>query len=121
MTGEEVERQQHDVGEHYQSAEGNAEVAIKAEGANGVIPEEAEKHEGKIHEVAVNILQNEGKRSFAAVLAVRALAYRARRRIEEECPVVGFAVVVAGHAKSQRSREDQERRGKRPVAVSRVN
>src|SRR5882724_3577113 len=75
VAGEGVSREKNDVDEHDQSAEADAEFAAEEEGLYGVVPKKADEDDAEIEKIAMNILQDEGKRSFAAiVLANRRLA-----------------------------------------------
>src|SRR6266404_6309312 len=69
----------------------------------------------------MQVLQDEGKLCLAAVGAPFALADGAGRRIEEERAIVCLAIVVAGGAKAERTAQDEQGRGKRPVAVMDVD
>ena len=73
---------------------------------NGVAPEKYEKEHSHIEKVAMHILQDEGKCRFTAI-GLAALANCACGWIRKECTIVGFAVVVAGRAESQRAGKDQ--------------
>jgi len=95
--------------EHDECAEADAEFAVEEEGFDGVVPEEAKKNNREIEEVAMNVLQDEGKRSFAAIVfADRRFADGAGRWVEKEGAIVGFAVVVAGGSEAERSAEDED-------------
>src|SRR5882724_5217764 len=59
VAGKSVEREENDVDEHDECAEADAEFAAEEEGFDGVVPEEAEKNNREIEEVAMNVLQDE--------------------------------------------------------------
>src|SRR3989442_9320136 len=61
----------------------------------------------------MHVLQNEGKPGLALV-AVSRFTDGAGHRVEEERPIVGLAVVIAGRAEAQREDEDQECRREGP-------
>ncbi len=85
------------------------EFAAEEEGFYGVVPEEAEKNNREIKKVAMNVLQDKWKRSFATIVfANGGFANGAGRRIEKKGAVVGFAVVVAGGAKAERRAENED-------------
>src|SRR5882724_11711757 len=109
VTGKSVGGEENDVDEHDECAEADAEFAAEEEGFGGVVPEEAEKNNREIEEVAMNILQDERERRFAAIVfANGGFANGAGGRIEKKGAVVGFAVVVAGGAKAERSTENKD-------------
>jgi len=110
-----VKRQQRDVRKQNQRTDSNSEFLQsqppgKEKSFVRVVPQKQQKQDRQVQEIAMNVLQNKRKRRFALVAALSAFAYPARRWIEEKCPVVRFAIVVASRAKSQRSRENQQRR-----------
>src|SRR5882757_7626581 len=110
VAGKSVESEEADVDEHDECAEADTEFAAEEEGFGGVVPEEAEKNNREIEEVAMNILQDERERRFAAIVfANGGFADGAGRRIEKKGAIVGFAVVVAGGAKAERSAENEKR------------
>ena len=121
MAGKCVDRQQDDVHQHHQRAHADAELPAEIKGHDRVVPEERHEDHRDVKEIAVHILQDERKRRLALILAMAALAHRARRWIEEESSVVRFAVVVTGQAKAERPAENQDRRGKRPPVVLRID
>jgi hypothetical protein len=109
VAGEGVSREKDDVHEHDQSAKADAEFATEIEGSEDVIPEKTQENDGEIEKITMNILQDEGKRSFATIVfADRRLADGAGRWIEKEGAIVGFAIVIAGGAKTERRAEDEE-------------
>src|SRR5260221_1989954 len=109
VAGERVEREEADIQEHDYCAEADAEFAAEEEGFYGVVPEEAEKNNREIKKVAMNVLQDKWKRSFATIVfANGGFANGAGRRIEKKGAVVGFAVVVAGGAKAERRAENED-------------
>src|SRR5262249_44748022 len=102
MARERVERKQDDVGGQHERAETHAEASIKREGADGVDAQKNDEEDSNIEEVAVDVLEDERKLRLAAV-GMPTFSDGARRRVEEEGPIVGLSVVVAGHPKAQRS------------------
>ena len=106
-----VEREQANVDQHDERAEADAEFAFERKGFENVVPKKTEKEDGEIKEIAMNILKNERKASFAFIVLAKArFTDRASRRIEEEGTVVGFAVVVASGTEAERSAKNQQRR-----------
>src|SRR5947209_2239713 len=96
-------------------------MPVKPETFVSVIPEEAKKHDCQIKKIAVDVLQNKWKSGFAAVFAMPRFANRAGRRIKEKGAVVGLAVVVTGHAETQRAGQDQQRGRKRPHPMGSID
>src|SRR5260370_7409162 len=82
-------------------------MAVEEKRADRVVPKESDKDNREIKKVAMDVLQDEGKRSLAAILPVRKFSNRTRRGIEEERAVVGFAAVVALRSKTQRPAKHQ--------------
>ena len=68
--------------------------------------QERATEEREVEKVAVEVLKDEWKRGFAAVLAPASLAHRTSRRIKEKRAVIGFAVIVAGSAKPEWAAEN---------------
>jgi len=116
-----VKREQGNVQGQNESADTDAEVAVEIEGYDGVVPEEQDEDDRNIEEIAVKILENEGKSCLALVIAFRWLANGAGRRIEQKGPIESLAVVVAGGAKAEWTSKDEERRRDRPPMMQRVN
>ena len=109
VAGESVESEEADVDEHDECAEADVECAVEIESFDGVVPEEAEKKDGEIKKIAMNVLQDKRERRFAAIVfANGGFANGAGRRIEKEGAVVGFAVVVACGAKAERGAENED-------------
>src|SRR5215469_13531379 len=65
----------------------------------------------------MDVLEDERESRFATVLAPAPFRYSAPGRIEEEGAVIGFAIVVAGDAKSQGACENQQRGRKGPPVM----
>ena len=59
-------------------ADADAEVRRPIEGHEGVVPKESEENDREIEEIAMNVLQDEGKRRLAAIL--RCARFRRPRR-----------------------------------------
>src|SRR5882762_10497923 len=68
VAGKSVQSEEANVDEHDYRAEANVKTAVEVEGLDCVVPKEAEKNNRKIEKVAVNVLQDEGERSFAAIV-----------------------------------------------------
>ena len=119
MAGEQIQREQDDVHQQHQRSDADAKVELligsrEPEGPYCVIPEKAQEYDGAVKKIAMNVLQDKRESGLAAVIAVRALTHRAGRRIHEECAVIRFTVVIASNAKTERKRQNQQRRGKVP-------
>src|ERR1051326_6763514 len=76
-------------------------MAVEVEGANRVVPEEADLHRGHVERKAVEVVEDPRKHHLAAIPALR-LRDGARPRAPEEQAEVRLAVVVARGAKSER-------------------
>ncbi len=100
MAGKSVERKQDNVESEDERADSDAEVAVEEEGTNGVVPEETDKENREVKEIAMNILQDERKSRFATIIAACRFTYRAGWRIEEKGAVKRLAVVVTSAAKA---------------------
>src|SRR5205823_1783550 len=107
VTGKQVQSQQDDVDQQHQRANTNAKVQLligtrEPERADRVIPEEAQEYDGAVKEIAMEILQDEGKTRLAAIVAVCRFAHGTARRVQEERSVIRFAVVITSHAEPER-------------------
>src|SRR5215813_12008054 len=109
VAGEAVERERGGVGEQHERADADPEVAVEDRRARHVAPEKREVEERRIEEVAVKVLEDEGKRGLTPVAGAMRLGHGTRRRIEEVGAVVGLPVVVAGGPEEHRREQDQER------------
>src|SRR5258708_3287411 len=96
-------------------------MTIEEERADGVVPKETDEKNREVEEVAMDILKNEGKSRFAAIIPARRFTDGAGGGIEEKRAVVRFAVVVARSAKAQRASKNQERGREWPPAMLRVD
>ena len=65
----------------------------KPKSRDGVVPENAEKDDGYVKKITVQVLQDERKARFAAVTARVRLADGASRRIKKESAIVSFALL----------------------------
>jgi hypothetical protein len=79
------------------------------EGLPTVVGEENEIDDPQIHEVTMNILDQERKEIFTPV-ACTAFSHRARRRVHPESPVIRPAIVIAGQSEPGRRPQNQNRR-----------
>ena len=84
-------------------------LVLVAERQHRVEGEHQPDQDGGVPEVAVDVLEDQREPGLAGVGLVR-LRDPARRRREPERPVVGLAVVVAGHPEAQREDQDDQRR-----------
>src|SRR2546430_1183547 len=117
MAREKVERQQNDVHQQYDGTDAHTKSVFEEEAVYRVIPEKRQEDDRQVHEVSMRVLQDEGKFSFASVAAAGFFRHGAARWIEKKGAVIGFAIVVAGNAKTERPRQNQQRGGKWPVVV----
>src|SRR5215471_17564570 len=69
----------------------------------------------------MDVLQNERKAGLSAVCSPAAFAYGTSWRVQKKCSIVCLSVVVAGRAESEGAGQNQERRGKAPPVVLRVD
>src|SRR5580658_1075242 len=121
VAGKRVEREQDDVRGQDQTAKPDAKVAVEVEGHDSVVPKKQDEHNCEVEKIAVNILQDERKFRFAPIFAIGRFTDGARRRIEKKRAVVSFAVVIAGSAKPERARENEQRRRKFPPMMQRID
>src|SRR6266403_2038752 len=102
-----VERKQRDVESEDERADTDAEVAVEEEGVNGVVPKKNDEQNREVKEIAMDILEDERKSGFAAIVAARRFTDRAGGGIEEKGAIERLAVVVAGGAKAEGASKDQ--------------
>src|SRR6266481_1125887 len=121
MTGKRVERKERNVDRQDERADTNSEMALEKERADGVVPKKNDEQNREIEKVAMDILEDERKRGFPAIIAAGRLANGTSGRIEEKRAVVRFAVIVAGRAKAERSSENQQCRREWPPVMLRVD
>jgi len=121
VAGKRVQREHDDVDAHDQSAQAYTEMAAEIVGEHGVVPEKPKKYERQIEKIAVNVLEDKGKRRFALVAASGRLADGTSRWIEKKRAVIRFAVVVARGAKPEGSGEDEQGRREFPPVMLRIN
>ena len=109
MAAEYISAEKHNI--HYQdeASDADPEAVRKAEGDDRVVNQKGPHQVGEAQKIAMEILHDQGKASFAEIRLAR-LADRARRRIGPERLVVGAAVVVTGEAEEPRYPQDEKRR-----------
>src|SRR5581483_6637467 len=73
--------------------------------------EDENENYGQIHEVAVDILDDEREIFFAEITFAR-LADGAIRGVGPKCFVIGATIIIAGETKSARSPQNKKRAGK---------
>ena len=113
MTRESVKGEKANVDEHDHDAEADAEFAAEAESFENVIPKKAEEEDGEIEKIAMNVLQDEGKRSFATIVFAEAgFAHSTGGRVEKESAIVSLPVVITGQPEATRCPENKKRRRK---------
>ena len=121
MTPERVTGQEHDVDEQHDGADADAELlhaggrVVEPHRQPHVVRQQEEKHDRRVHGIAVDVLEDQRERILAQVALAR-LTNRARRRIRPERFVVGATIVVTGEAEHTRERQDQQRRRERNEA-----
>src|ERR1700723_238910 len=121
MARKRIGRQQDNVHQHDHRANADSEFAVEIESEDRVVPEKGDEDHRNVKEVAVHVLQDEGKRRLATIFPATALAYGAGRRVQQKSAVDRFAIVIAGSAETQRSGKNQYRRRKRPPVMLRIN
>jgi len=84
---------------------------IPDECKHSIVGEETDKQDGKVKEIAMNVLQHQGQCLLAKVAATP-FSYRTRGWVTPECLVISSAIVVAGKAKECREGEDNQSRRK---------
>src|ERR1700676_3497166 len=109
MARQRVDGKQSNVNQQNQAANTNAELPIEEKSFDRVMPQENQEKNREVKKIAMHILQDKWKGRFAAIFAVGRFANGTRGRIEKKCAVIGFAVVVTGGAKSQRTHQHQKR------------
>src|SRR5687768_1508998 len=107
MARQGIERQQHYVGEQHQRAHAYPKAALKPERLHSVVPENEKKDEREVKKITMQVLQYKRKCRFSPIAMPTRFADSARGWIKKECPVIGFAVVVTGGAKTERRAQDQ--------------
>src|SRR5579859_5355005 len=116
VTPKHVSSQEDDIDYQHQGSDPDAEAVRKEEGPHRIICEKSPHNVGESQEVAVKILQDEGKTQFAKIALAR-LAHRACRGVRPERLVIGAAVVIAsqaeqsGYPKNQQSRREGKETG----------
>src|SRR5258708_25805632 len=112
VAAERVAREQNHIDQHDERADSNAESRRTARHRptgrqENVIRQDENEDDGGVHEESVQVLKDEGKARLAFI-AVPSLADSTGDGIEEKCPIVRLAVVIAGGAESQGEDQDQE-------------
>src|SRR3954453_17380693 len=102
MAAEGGESYQQDVGCEDERTHADAELSVEEVGPDGVPPQDEDEDDRYVQGETVEVLQDERELALTGVvLALGYLLHRARRRVPEEGPVVGEAVVVAGQAEEE--------------------
>src|SRR5882724_9196837 len=120
MAGKRVERKERNVDRQDQRADTNPKMALEKESADGVVPKKNDEQNREIEKIAMDVLEDERKSGFPAIVATKWFTDGTSGRIEEKRAVVGFAVIVAGSAKTEGPGENQKGRREGPPMVSRV-
>ena len=95
VAAEYIPAEKHNVHHQDDAPDPDPEAVRKAEAHDRVVNQKGPNQVGEPQEVAMEILQDQRKASFAEITLAR-LADRTRRRIGPERLVIGAAVVVAG-------------------------
>src|SRR5580658_8575348 len=98
MAAEYIASQKHYVHHQNEAANANPETVRETERHDCVIHQKSPHQVGKAQEVAMEILQDQGKASFAKIRLAR-LADRTRWWIRPERLVIRAAIVVTGESK----------------------
>src|SRR6266568_8199755 len=77
VAGESVKGEQSHVQRQDDRTNTHSKATIKKERAEGILPEKNEEQNREVEKIAVNILEDERKRSFTAIIAAREFANRA--------------------------------------------
>ena len=109
------QRQEGRVDDEDHAPEAEPRSALRVERERRVDPQEEQRDEREVQEVAVEVLEDERERRLHPVALVDGrLTDGAAGRIGEVEAVVGLAVVVAGRPEAQRDPQDQETRTDEP-------
>src|SRR6267154_885683 len=74
MTGKRVERKERNVDRQDERADTNSKMALEKESADGVVPKKNDEQNREIEKVAMDVLEDERKRGFPAIIAAGRLA-----------------------------------------------
>src|ERR1043165_10029520 len=119
VTAQRVAAQQDHIQEQHEGTDTEAEMepAIRVRGTGAIgcesapldeVPEQKDdKNQRQVKEIAMDVLEDQGKRILAPVMFPR-LAHGTGRGIGPEGFVVGSAVVIAGKAKTTRRPQDEQ-------------
>src|SRR5262245_16683046 len=112
MARQGIAAQQRRVEEQDEHPQPDPDAAARREDrSHGIDPEEEQRDEREIQEVAVEVLEDEREGRLEAVLLVDGrLPHRAAGRVGEVEAVVGLPVVVAGRPEAERNPQDQQTR-----------
>src|ERR1700722_11551007 len=108
MARQGVDGKQDNVDQKNQAAHANPKLPVEEKTFDCVMPQENQENNREVKKIAMHILQNKWKGGFAAIFAVGGLANGTRGGIEKKCPIVSFAVVITGGAKSEGTRQHQQ-------------
>src|SRR5271170_1696490 len=115
VAAKDVSGEKDDINYQNDGSDADAEVAIKVEGYNGIPHKKGPDDIGEAKEVAMEVLEDQGKAALAEVFLAR-LANGTGRRVGPEGFVVRAAIVIAGEAEETRDPENEEGRRKRQEA-----
>ena len=83
MAAEYISAEKHDIRHQDEASDANTEAVRKAKGDNCVVDQKEPNQVGETEKVAMEILHDQGKASFAEIALAR-LAYRTRWRVSPE-------------------------------------
>src|SRR5438309_4993032 len=116
MTRQRVASEKGHVREEQDASEAEPQAARAGDRRSGdrlarVEPQEEQRDEGEIQEIAMDVLEDERERRLERVAAMDGwLADGAARRVREVEAVIGLPVVVAGRPEAERHPQDQQAR-----------
>ena len=111
MAAEYISAEKDNIQDQDEASDADPEAVRETKTDDCVIDQKCPYQVGETQKVAMEILHDQGKASFAEIGLAR-LTYRARRRVGPKRLVVGAAVVVTGEAKEARYPQDKKRRRK---------
>ena len=109
-----VAAKQHGVQRQHERADADSERRRSRRGIGkphrfpDIVRENENEEEREVEKIAMHVLHDKGKGTFAEIDAAR-LADGAIGRIGPECLVIGATVIIAGESKTTRCPKDQER------------
>ena len=115
VTPEYIAGKKDDVDDKHEAPYSDPESVRKEEPPDGVVDQKSPDNVGEPQKIAMKILHDQRKTSFAQIRLAR-LAHGARRRVRPERLVIRPAIVIAGHAEQAGDPENEQRRRERKKA-----